>query len=125
MVPAFNQGVGCSLPFGGGIEFGERHAEAVVREIREELNAEICNARYLDCMEYLYQANGRSYHEIIFIYEADFVDASLYAEERPTAFEADGTPLKAMWKPLSSFDETAPLAPIGLLDLLQTLAASR
>ncbi|MEM7119346.1 MAG: NUDIX domain-containing protein, partial [Chloroflexota bacterium] len=63
-------------PFGGGTEFGERHAEAVVREIREELNAEICNAHYLDCMEYLYRANGRSYHEIIFIYEADFVDAS-------------------------------------------------
>lgn len=112
-------------PFGGGIEFGERHQEAVVREIREELNAEICCLQYLDCLENMFEINGRSHHELVFMYQAKFVDSSIYNLASPPAIEANGFQLKSMWKPLSSFDlETAPLFPNGLLDLLQTINQS-
>ena len=38
-------------PLGGGIEFGERGAEAIVREIREELGAEIKEVRLLGTLD--------------------------------------------------------------------------
>jgi len=41
-------------PLGGGIEYGEPSREAVAREIREELGAEIENIRLLDVLENIF-----------------------------------------------------------------------
>jgi ADP-ribose pyrophosphatase YjhB (NUDIX family) len=38
-------------PLGGGIEYGEMSSDALVREIREELDAEIENVRLLGVLE--------------------------------------------------------------------------
>lgn len=67
---------------GGGIEFGETSEQAVKREIYEELNVELENLKLLEVTENIFTYNGRAGHEIAFIYYAEFVDKSLYQQER-------------------------------------------
>ena len=111
-------------PLGGGIEFGERGAQAVVREIREELGAEIEGVRWLGTLENLFTCEGEAGHEIVLIYDAVFSDRSLYARtilhghEQDAAVEA----FTAEWK---SLDDLAAgpvrLVPEGLLEFLLKL----
>jgi 8-oxo-dGTP pyrophosphatase MutT (NUDIX family) len=106
-------------PLGGGIEFGEHSSQAVVREIREELGAQIIVERFLGAIENVFTVNGKTGHEIVMIYEAQFADPALYSVEQMTATEDSGEPFAAMWKPLSHFASgKAPLYPTGLLELL-------
>jgi len=66
-------------PLGGSIEFGEYGHETLVRELREELGAEIENVRYLGLRENLFHApSGQRAHEIVLVYEADLADGVLY-----------------------------------------------
>ena len=50
-------------PLGGGIEFGERSADAFVREMREELGAELTGVRYLGMIENIFTHAGKRGHE--------------------------------------------------------------
>ena len=47
-------------PIGGRIEFGERGAETVAREIREEINAEVANLVYLGALENIFTYESKS-----------------------------------------------------------------
>ena len=106
-------------PLGGGIEFSESSREAVAREIREELGAEITNLRHLATTENIFTLNGHTGHEIVFLYEADLEDRSLYKKESISATEDDGTQIKAVWKPMDDFQTGQfRLVPEGLLELL-------
>lgn len=58
-------------PLGGGIGFGEVASDAARREIREELGAEIRRVRHLGVLENVFTYDGRSGHEIAFIFEAE------------------------------------------------------
>lgn len=84
-------------PVGGGIEFGERSADAAVREVKEELNAEVHNLKLLDIAENLFFYNGRECHEIVFIYEADFKDESFYQKGMIWGAESNGDQFEARW----------------------------
>jgi ADP-ribose pyrophosphatase YjhB (NUDIX family) len=107
-------------PLGGAIEFGELGAQAIVREMREEIQAEIINLRYLGALENIFVLEGIQGHEIILVYEADFVSQKFYEIEETTGMEDIGLSFKAMWKPLAEFDPgKQPLYPEGLLDLLR------
>jgi len=66
---------------GGGIDFHEKSIDALRREFKEELNAEIINERLLNVIENNFTFNGEPGHEICLIYEADFKDSSLYNQE--------------------------------------------
>ncbi len=106
-------------PLGGGIDFGEHSAETAVREIKEELGADICQLVYLATFENIFTVNGQTGHEIIQMYNAEFVDPGFYDQEHPEAYEADGAPIKVVWKELDAFErEGLPLYPVGLLELL-------
>ncbi len=106
-------------PLGGTIEFGERSSQTVLRELREEINAEIKNLRYLCTLENIFIHEGQPGHEIVLVYQADFSDASLYAKEFVMGQEGDGKQFKALWKPLAEFTSgQTPLYPDGLLKLL-------
>jgi 8-oxo-dGTP pyrophosphatase MutT (NUDIX family) len=67
---------------GGGVDFGELSQDALKREFQEELNAEITNIRYLGCLESVFIYQGKSGHEVIQLYECDFVDPKFYQLEK-------------------------------------------
>jgi len=63
---------------GGGIEPGERAADAVRREFQEEIGAELTNLRQLGVVENVFMWQGHLHHEVIFVFAADFADRALY-----------------------------------------------
>ncbi|MBD2101307.1 NUDIX hydrolase [Leptolyngbya sp. FACHB-261] len=67
---------------GGGIEFGESSDLALRREFQEELNAELTNIRYLGCLENIFTYDGQTGHELIQLYECEFIDGHFYQQER-------------------------------------------
>jgi len=105
-------------PLGGTIEFGEYGHETVAREIGEELGSEVNNLRYICALENIFTYEGKRGHEIVLVYEGELVDKTMYVRTIIEGLE-DKVPLKALWKPLSFFqDRCAPLYPEGLLELL-------
>lgn len=108
-------------PLGGGIDFREHSAEAVVREIQEELGAEVVDLQFLGVIESIFTHNGVGRHEYVFIYDAKFVDETLYEQDEIVAKEGFGT-FTAVWRSLDEFqDGSARLVPKGLFDLLKSV----
>ena len=105
-------------PLGGAVDFGEQAADAVQREIQEELGAEITDVRLLGVLDNIYTKDNRDWHETVLVFEARFVDAALETAERLVGTEGNGDRIEAVWldiaKPLDR-----PLYPEGLLDLLR------
>ena len=83
---------------GGGIEFGESSNQALKREMKEELNAEITNEKLLSCIENIFEFNSEKYHEIVFLYTADFLEESFYNQENMKIVDKEGA--YAEWVPI-------------------------
>lgn len=107
-------------PLGGGIEFGEYSAETIVREIREELGAEVIDLRYLATLENVFSHNGQRGHEIIAVYDGAFADPAFYEQPSLTG-DDNGRPLDVVWLSLADCrrPDAPPVFPTGLLDLLE------
>ena len=105
-------------PLGGAIEFGEHSIEALRREVREEVNAEITDIRYLGTMENIYIFDGTPGHEIVQVYDATFTDPAIYERD---AFMGDegGNPFIATWMAPDEFNDVTPVYPAGLLEFLR------
>ena len=110
-------------PFGGAVEFGERAVEAVRREIREELCAEIEEPMQLGSLENLFTYRSRPGHEIVFVFDARFEDSTLYTQESIPIREAVWVG-PAHWLDLGE-PTPAPLYPEGLVKLLGTPVQKR
>ncbi|HET7228387.1 MAG TPA: NUDIX hydrolase [Longimicrobium sp.] len=107
-------------PLGGGIEFCEHAADAVCREMMEELGAELADVRLLGVLENIFTYQGRPGHEIVFVFIGRFADASLYERDELRWTESDGTEWRAEWLPLGHFAPGGPpLYPTGIVDLLR------
>lgn len=109
-------------PPGGAIEFGERAANALRREIREEIRTEITTPHLLAVLENMFTLEGVPQHELIFVFEASFLDPHFYQLPELPLYEPgwDG-PLT--WEVVDSFrNGPRPLYPEGLLDLLNSAA---
>ena len=55
---------------GGTIEFGERGADTVRRELHEELGVEAAVGRHLATIENIFAWEGSRWHEIVLVLEA-------------------------------------------------------
>lgn len=109
------------IPPGGGVEFGERLDEAVVREVFEEVGLRIATPRRLGMLENLFSFAGKPEHELIFVYEADCPDAELCAQTEVTITESNGNLFTGRWFTLDEAGASGlMLVPDGLLDLLAT-----
>ncbi len=104
-------------PLGGGVEFGEHARDALLREFKEELGAELVNIRYRGALENVFTFNHQPGHEIMLLFEADFADQSLYARDDLVAVE-DQERIPTAWKRLADFTDETPLYPVGLSELL-------
>jgi 8-oxo-dGTP pyrophosphatase MutT (NUDIX family) len=108
-------------PLGGGIEFGETSLDTVRREIWEEIGQEIRDLRYLYTLENIFILNSEPGHEIVLVYDGEFVDQVVYEKEEFQGFEdLDHPPFRALWKQISDFGPGKDiLYPDGLLEKLK------
>ena len=111
-------------PLGGGVEAGERTDATVVREIEEELGQCVGKLRLVGVLENLFTYQGRGGHEIVFVYDGEFADATLYTREALDFIEGDETGT-ARWLPLSFFNAQRRLVPHGLKALILRDRAAR
>lgn len=102
---------------GGGIEFGERAADAIVREYREELGAEVEVVGLLAVTENLFEWEGQPAHEVVHVFGISCselcglpLDARLPILDQTTS---------AYWRPLDGSD--VPFYPDGIGELARSL----
>ncbi|MEJ6483671.1 NUDIX hydrolase [Nostoc punctiforme UO1] len=88
---------------GGGVDFGETSHTALKREFQEEIQAELTNIKYLGCIESLFTFNGKQGHEIVQLYQCDFVDSKFYQLESLIFSESQHHKHKALWMDISRF----------------------
>lgn len=87
---------------GGGIEFGEHSIDAWQREFLEEIQAELTNIKYLACLENFFIFNGQAGHELIQLYQCEFVDPKFYQLDSLAFADGDGQHT-AFWMPIERF----------------------
>ncbi|OQX86735.1 hypothetical protein B6D60_05575 [candidate division KSB1 bacterium 4484_87] len=105
---------------GGGIEFGETGSEALKREIKEEMEADIHNIEYLATIENIFSLNNQPGHEIVLVYHAEFSDQKIYQRKQFQIVEDDLEPYDACWKNLRDFETgDAILYPEGILQIIR------
>ncbi|MEJ2801476.1 NUDIX hydrolase [Comamonadaceae bacterium PP-2] len=105
-------------PLGGSIEFGETSARGIVREIREELDAEIVDLRLIGTLENIFTYQGELGHEIVQVYDAAFADRSFYGRASISGVESNGQSFSAFWLDPAELAPDCLLVPDGLLQLL-------
>jgi ADP-ribose pyrophosphatase YjhB (NUDIX family) len=115
-------------PLGGGIEFGEHSQVAVLREIQEELGVAVENLKLLGVLENIFTYEGQPGHEVVFVYDAEFTDKSLY-EQTELYYHELGLAghFIAKWQSVAEIEqEHVRLVPEGLTNFLYIQArASR
>ena len=87
---------------GGCIDFGEFSDIALKREFNEELSLDIKNTKLISIFENIFTFNSKGMHEIVFLYESDFIDTSIYNKNIINGLEGDRA-FKAIWIPIPDF----------------------
>jgi len=105
-------------PIGGRVEFGEQSRDAIAREIREELSGEVRNLELLGILENIFTYDGGDGHEIVFVYDGELAESSLYQEATVRGVESNGEEFSAYWIDPTNPDHGRPLYPDGLAELL-------
>jgi ADP-ribose pyrophosphatase YjhB (NUDIX family) len=108
------------VPIAGGIEFGETGAEAVTRELREEVGQVPSAVSFLGVFEDIFDWNGRRRHELWLAYAVELAGNGVGRRDEVVVHEDDGTSYLARWRRIDELRGPAHrLVPDGLLDLIQ------
>lgn len=96
---------------GGTVEFGELTRETLMREVKEELNAEVVITGEPMILENLFVCDGETGHEIDYLYPCKFTNQAFYERKEFDLVDFDQH-LTAMWVPVGEFlDGTKRLVP--------------
>ncbi|MGF3056656.1 NUDIX domain-containing protein [Microbacterium sp. YY-01] len=106
---------------GGSVELGATHKDAIIREVREELGAQIIDLQHLGIIENIFRFNGEVGHEIVALYTGTLNPAPV--EDGGTLTESDGTVVPVVWRPIENADPAVPLYPAGIDDWVRSLRA--
>jgi ADP-ribose pyrophosphatase YjhB (NUDIX family) len=107
------------VPLAGGIEFGETGAEAIARELQEEIGRAPAHVAFLGFFEDIFEWNGRRRHELWLVYDVELAGEGVAGLDEVVVQEDDGSSYVARWRPLDEFRGSARLVPDGLLELVQ------
>ncbi len=108
---------------GGGVEHGESHREAIVREVDEELGAAIEDLAFVAALESIFRMDGVVGHEIVFLYSGRLEPAPTPSDA--TLTESDGSIVPVVWRPVDDADEHLPLYPAQAVPWIDRLAHRR
>jgi ADP-ribose pyrophosphatase YjhB (NUDIX family) len=89
---------------GGHVEFGERAAEALAREILEEISAECAVGPLLEVIENSFTHEGDPGQEVVFLFAGFLTDPEIYGRERIPMHEP-GKDKVAIWTPVEELLE--------------------
>lgn len=102
---------------GGGIDFGERAEEALVREFGEELDVTVRPVRLLGVLENIFEFEGQPGHEIVHVFSVESEELDRLGIDESLTILDTGAP--AAWYPIWDLQaRNPPLYPVGALDLL-------
>lgn len=86
---------------GGRVELGETSQEGLIRELKEELNADIEMIRLLWVVENFFEYDRQNYHEIAFYYLMKLETRSLYLNPETVFYGVENdNHLEFKWFPL-------------------------
>ncbi|KJL18702.1 NADH pyrophosphatase [Microbacterium oxydans] len=106
---------------GGGVELGETHEQAILREVREELQADVVDLTFLGVVESIFGYDGELGHEIVALYAGRLHPEP--ALEGGTLTESDGSIVPILWRPFRDDDVSAPLYPSAANGWIRDIAA--
>ncbi|PEX91840.1 NUDIX hydrolase [Bacillus cereus] len=106
-------------PLGGSIELGEKSADTVIREFKEELHTDVEIIDYLGCLENIFHLSKEIGHEIIQLYSLRLLDTSLYEIEK-VKIQDEQNVSYAKWIPITAFiQKEKVLYPDGISKYIQ------
>lgn len=105
---------------GGGVEFGEKGEQALIREFREEIGKDIIVETFLDVAENIFEWQGKAGHEIVLFYKCRFAHKEDEGIENIDRIDEVGD--VTHWKSLADIrHEGALLHPHQLIGMLENL----
>ena len=108
-------------PLGGHVEFGEYALDTVHREFQEEIGQALTGVRLAGVLENIFQWDGTTQHEIVFIFTAAFADEAAYEIPEQTVLDARGM-TRVIWRMPEA--ASPPLYPVGVADMAAEGGAS-
>lgn len=103
---------------GGRVQIGEDSSQTVKREMKEELGKEVEIKRYIATAENFFNDKGQKYHEILFMYEVEFVDLNDQKIKEPMKNLEGKDYLHYEWLDLDKLDEYN-ILPVVVKDILK------
>lgn len=108
----------CNL-IGGRVEIGEDSAKTIKREVKEELGKDIDIISYVSTIENFFEKDNKKYHEILFIYKAEFKNEQDKKIEKPLENIEGKDYLKYKWIDLNELDKVK-ILPTILKDVINS-----
>ena len=118
--PTVENPAGYHRLIGGGVELGETHHDAIVREVYEELGATIIDLAFLGAVESIFRIDRTLGHEVVFLYVGRLDPPPALTDASLT--ESDGSVVPVVWRPVDDRDEPLPLYPSATVDWVRRLS---